>query len=52
MPGARTAATSTPELALDLQILGDGFDDPVALANAPRSSSKLPGVIRCLLRHR
>jgi hypothetical protein len=35
-----------PETALDFQILGDGFDDPVAVGDTlARSSSKLPGVM-------
>ena len=45
-PGVRSAADLAEQVALDLQILGDRFDDPVAAAKSPRSSSKLPGVIR------
>ena len=48
VPGFRASATLRPELALDVEIFGDGFDDPVAAAHAPRSSSKLPGVISAL----
>ena len=48
-PGRAHGGNASQRRALDVEILGHGLDDPVALRQRrPRSSSKLPAVMSAL----
>ncbi len=43
VPGVRTAATRSNEAALDVEVFGDGFDDPIAIAQAAEIVFEIAG---------